>query len=61
VAETNPDSPQLTRDMAQLICDAHELYVILADEDEVDQLERHQPDLLTAYEVLRAIADGDDG
>lgn len=59
--ETNPDSPQLTRDEAQLICDAHEIHLLLDNEEEVDLMERNNPDLLRAYEILRAIADGDDG
>lgn len=58
--ETNPDSPQLTRDQAQLICDRHEIHAFLEDEEDVDELERHNPDLLDAYLILRAIADGDD-
>ena len=58
--ETNPDSPQLTRDEALLICDAHDIHARLDSEDEVERLERYDPYLLRAYEVLRAIADGDD-
>ncbi len=60
MAETNPDSPQLTRDDAQILCDRHEIHLLLDDEDEVEELEENNPDLLRAYEVLRAIADGDD-
>ena len=60
IKETNPDSPQLTADEAQLLCDAHEVHALLDNEGETDLLERHNPDLLTAYEKLRAIADGYD-
>lgn len=60
MAETNPDSPQLTRDDAQNLCDRYEIHLLLDDEDEVEELEENNPDLLRAYEVLRAIADGDD-
>lgn len=60
MAETNPDSPQLTRDDAQILCDRYEIHLLLDDEDEVEDLEENNPDLLRAYEVLRAIADGDD-
>lgn len=58
--EINPDSPSLTRDEAQLICDAHEIGLLLNNEEEVDLLEQHNPELLAAYEVLAAIANGDD-
>jgi hypothetical protein len=57
---TNPDSPQLTADEAQLLCDAHEIHQLLANEEETELLEANNPELLTAYEKLRAIADGDD-
>ena len=60
MAVHNPDSPSLTRDEAQLICDAHEIHQLLDDEEEVELLEKNHPQLLAAYEVLRAIADGDD-
>ena len=59
--ETNPNSPQLNRDQAQLICDSFEIHAFFDDEEEVELMEKHNPDLLRAYEVLRAIADGDDG
>jgi hypothetical protein len=58
--QTNPDSPQLTADEAQLLCDAHEIHSLLANEEETELLEANNPELLTAYEKLRAIADGDD-
>lgn len=59
--ETNPDSPQLSRDEAQLICDRYEIGWLLNNPEEVERLERYNPDLLLAYEVLAAIANGDDG
>jgi hypothetical protein len=60
IKETNSDSPLLTADEAQRLCDAHEVHSLLDNEEEVDLLERNNPQLLTAYEKLRAIADGDD-
>lgn len=58
--ETNPDSPRLTRDQAQLLCEAHDVHLLLDDEDEADRLEQHNPNLLHAYLTLQAIADGSD-
>ena len=52
--------PQLTQEEAQLICDAHEIHQFFSDEEEVDLMEQNNPGLLSAYEKLRAIADGDD-
>jgi hypothetical protein len=52
--------PQLTADEAQLLCDTHDIHALLGNEEETDLLEQHNPELLTAYEKLRAIADGSD-
>lgn len=60
MAETNPASPQLTRDDAQVLCDRYAIHLLLDDEEEVEELEENNPDLLRACEILRAIADGDD-
>ena len=52
--------PQLTREEAQALCDAHDVHALLDNEEEVELLEANNPELLGAYETLRAIADGDD-
>lgn len=43
------------------LCDRYDIHLLLSDEDEVERLERYEPILLDAYEVLRAIADSDEG
>ena len=54
------DSPVLTRDEAQALCDALSLPTFFESDEEVDLLEEHNPTLLQAYETVRAIADGDE-
>lgn len=54
------EQPTLTQDEAELICQAHALHHLLDDEEEVDLLEQNNPDLLTAYQALQAIALGSD-
>ncbi len=56
----NPNGPLLSQEEAQMLCDAHEVHQLLRNEEETELLEQHNPGLLTAYEKLRAIADGDD-
>jgi len=56
----DPGPPRLTQEEAQSICDAHEIRQFFSDEEEVDLMEQNNPGLLSAYEKLRAIADGDD-
>lgn len=54
------EPPQLTQEEAQLICDAHDIHQFFRNEEEVDLMEDNNPGLLSAYEKLRAIADGDE-
>ena len=52
--------PTLTREQAQALCDAHDVDALLDNEEEVELLEDNNPELLAAYEALRAIAAGDE-
>lgn len=54
------DVPQLTQEQAQMLCDAHDVHAMFNNEEEVELLEANNPQLLEAYECLRAIADGDE-
>lgn len=50
----------LTQEQAQLLCDSHEIYSLLDNEEEVELLEIHNPELLEAYFALHRIAAGAD-
>ena len=48
----------LTQKQAQMLCDAHEVYGLLENEEEVDLIEANNPELLDAYYALHLIATG---
>ena len=50
----------LTQEQAQLLCDTHEVYSLLENEEEVELLEANNPELLEAYYALHRIAAGAD-
>lgn len=50
--------PKLTKDEAQALVDAHEIEQCLDNEEEADLLEQNNPQLFSAYNVVRAIANG---
>lgn len=52
-----PREMTLTKEQAQLIVDTHELDVLMDNDEEVDLLEQHNPELLDAYRVLIDIAE----
>lgn len=50
----------LTKTQAQEICDAHEIYELLDNKEEVELLEANNPGLLEAYYALHIVAVGAD-
>ena len=46
----------LTKEQAMLICDAHEIFQLLDNEEEVELLEDNNPELLQAYTELHNMA-----
>ena len=50
----------LTQEQAQLLCDAHEVYSLLENEEEIELLEVNNPELLEAYYALHRLAAGED-
>lgn len=50
----------LTKEQAQLLCDAHEVYSLLENEEEIELLEANNPELLEAYYALHRLAAGAD-
>ena len=46
----------LTPEQAMLICDAHELFQLMDNEEEVELLEDNNPELLEAYTELLNMA-----
>lgn len=46
----------LTNEQASLICDAHSIYALLENDEEIELLEQHNPELLEAYRALYDIA-----
>ena len=48
----------LTKEQAQLICDAHDIDAMLDTGEEVDLLRAENPQLLDAYTALLQIANG---
>ena len=52
------DKGVLTQEQAILLCDAHEIYSLLQDEQEIGLLSENNPELLSAYYTLYGIAVG---
>jgi len=50
----------LTQEQAQILCDAHEIYSLLENEEEIELLESNNPELLEAYYALHRLAAGAD-
>ena len=50
----------LTKEQASMICDAHEIFSLLSDEEEMELLKEHNPELLEAYFALHQVAVGAD-
>ena len=50
----------LTQIQAQVLCDAHEIYQLLDNEEEIELLDDNNPELLEAYYALHRIAAGAD-
>ena len=46
----------LTPEQAMLICDAHELFQLMDNEEEVELMEDNNPELLEAYTELLNMA-----
>lgn len=49
----------LTAEQARSIMEAHEIDALLMNEEEIDLLERNNPELLTAYQALEQISYGE--
>lgn len=49
----------LTPEQARMILEAHELDALLMNKEEMDLLEQNNPELLTAYQALEQIANGE--
>ena len=47
----------ITKEQAQILCDAHDVYAMLASDEEIEILEVNNPVLLEAYLALRQIAE----
>ena len=50
----------LTQEQAAILCDAHEVYSLLENEEEIELLEAHNPELVEAYYALHRLAVGAD-
>jgi hypothetical protein len=50
----------LTQEQAAMLCDAHEVYALLENEEEIELLEDNNPELLEAYYALHRLAVGSD-
>ena len=48
----------LTKEQAQMLCDAHEVDSLLENEEEIELLEDNNPELLAAYRALSRMAIG---
>lgn len=48
----------LTKDQAQMLCDAHEVDSLLENDEEIELLEANNPELLEAYRTLSRMAIG---
>ena len=48
----------LTKEQAQMLCDAHEVDSLLENEEEIELLEDNNPELLDAYRALSRMAIG---
>lgn len=48
----------LSQEEAQMICEAHNIDELLLNEEEVECLDEHNPELLEAYLSLQKIANG---
>lgn len=48
---------QLTTKQAQALIDAHEIHVMLKNEEECELLKENNPELLEAYQKLAKISD----
>ena len=46
----------LTKEQAQMLCDAHEVYSLMGNEEEIELLNENNPELLEAYFALCRIA-----
>ena len=49
----------LTQEQANLICEAHGIFELLINEEELELMENNNPELLEAYNALNLIAVGE--
>ena len=52
------NTKMLTKEQAQMLCDAHEVDSLLENEEEIELLEANNPELLEAYRALSRMAIG---
>ena len=52
------DQETLTQEQARMLCDAHEIFSLLGNDEEIELLEANNPELLEAYFALHRIAAG---
>lgn len=50
------ETPMLTKEQAQLLCDTYDVYSLFEDDEELELLTDNNPELLIAYGALLAIA-----
>ena len=55
---TIKDQETLTQEQARMLCDAHEIFSLLGNDEEVELLEANNPEFLEAYFALHRIAAG---
>lgn len=48
----------LSQEQARILCEAHEVYSLLENEEEIELLEANNPELLEAYYALHRLAAG---
>lgn len=58
IIEKPKETEMLTKEQAVMLCDAHEVYSMLEDEEEIELLEANNPELLEAYYALHRLSVG---
>lgn len=56
INDIQKETANMTKEQAELLIDAHDIAVLLDDEEEVALLEENNPELLSAYRALVAMA-----
>lgn len=49
----------MNAEQARLICEAHEIFELMENEEEVELLKQNNPWLLEAYRAIAALANGE--